>query len=75
MTQLQDSAGTSGLTWRQAQTLILIAEGKTTREIATALGVSFKTAAAHRANLMQRLRVHRSADLVRYAIRNGIVRP
>ncbi len=57
------------------QTLILIAEGKTTREIASLLGISFKTAAAHRATLMQRLSLHNSADVVRYAVRAGVVRP
>jgi len=65
---------TAQLTGRQTQTLILIAEGKTTKEIASALGVSIKTAAAHRARLMQRLGVHRSVDVVRYAIGAGLVR-
>ena len=63
------------LTWRQTQTLILIAGGKTTQEIASALGISFKTAAAHRVRLMQRLGLHKSADVVRYAIRAGVVQP
>jgi len=63
------------LTSRQTQTLILIAGGKTTQEIASALGISFKTAAAHRVRLMQRLGLHKSADVVRYAIRAGVVQP
>lgn len=75
MASPQDAQGKVQLTWRQMQTLILIADGKTTREIASALGISFKTAAAHRANLMQRLGLHNSADVVRYAIRTGVVRP
>lgn len=61
------------LTDRQRQTLVLIAEGKTTKEIALQLGVSFKTAAAHRSNLMNRLRIHDTAHLVRHAIRNGLI--
>jgi len=75
MASPQDAQGKVQLTWRQMQTLILIADGKTTREIASALGISFKTAAAHRANLMQRLGLHNSADVVRYAIRTGVIRP
>jgi DNA-binding NarL/FixJ family response regulator len=61
------------LTARQVQVLILIAEGKTTKEIAEDLGVSFKTAAAHRSNIMHKLNVHDTAHLVRYAIRTGLV--
>jgi len=62
------------LTDRQKQVLILIAEGKSTKEIAAALGISFKTAVCHRNALMQKLDIHDVASLVRYAIRNGIVR-
>jgi DNA-binding CsgD family transcriptional regulator len=61
------------LTPRQRQTLILIAEGRTTKEVAAALGISYKTAAAHRDNIMQKLRVHDTAHLVRYAIRTGLL--
>jgi DNA-binding CsgD family transcriptional regulator len=63
------------LTARQKQVLLLIAEGKTTKEIASQLGVSFKTAAAHRANLMQKLDIHDTAHLVRHAIRSGFLEP
>ncbi len=63
------------LTARQAQVLILIANGKTTKEIAEDLGVSFKTAAAHRSNIMHKLNVHDTAHLVRYAIRSGLIEP
>ncbi len=63
----------STLTMRQRQTLILIADGKTTKEIATSLGVSFKTAAAHRTNLMNKLKIHDTAHLVRHAIRTGLI--
>ncbi|HUB33474.1 MAG TPA: LuxR C-terminal-related transcriptional regulator [Bryobacteraceae bacterium] len=68
-----NQAESSTLTARQRETLILIAEGKTTKEIAVSLGVSFKTAAAHRTNLMNRLRIHDTAHLVRHAIRTGLI--
>lgn len=60
------------LTSRQRQILILIVEGKSTRQIAGILGISFKTAVCHRNALMQKLDIHDTATLVRYAIRNGI---
>jgi DNA-binding NarL/FixJ family response regulator len=55
--------------------LQLVAEGKTTKEIASLLGVSFKTAESHRANIMDKLNVHETAGLVRYAVRHGLVQP
>ena len=64
-----------GLTARQTEVLLLIADGKTTKQIAKELGISFKTAAAHRANLMQKLDIHDTANLVRHAIRTGILEP
>jgi DNA-binding NarL/FixJ family response regulator len=64
-----------GLTSRQTEVLLLIADGKTTKQIAKELGISFKTAAAHRANLMQKLDIHDTANLVRHAIRAGILEP
>ena len=63
------------LTLREREVLQLIAEGKTTKEIAVVLGVSAKTAESYRARLMQRLDIHETAGLVRYAIRHGIVSP
>ncbi len=63
----------SGLTARQRETLQLIAEGKNTKEIAAALGVSVKTVESHRAQLMERLGIHDVPGLVRFAIRAGIV--
>jgi len=51
----------------------LIAEGKNSREAASILGISAKTADTHRANLMRKLQVHSVTQLVRYAIRNHIV--
>jgi DNA-binding NarL/FixJ family response regulator len=61
------------LTPRQRQTLQLIAEGHSTKEIAQELGLSIKTVETHRAQLMERLDVHDVQGLVRYAIRVGLV--
>ena len=58
---------------RRTQILLLIAEGRTTRQIAQGLGISVKTAAAHRSAVMQVLNLHTTAELVRYAVRKGIV--
>lgn len=63
------------LTPRERQVLRLIALGKSTREIAAELNVTFKTAETHRGNIMAKLDLHRTADLVRYAIRRGLVEP
>jgi len=63
------------LTAREQQVLQLIAEGKTTKEIAVILGVSVKTAESHRGTLMSKLDLHSAAELVRYAIRRGLVEP
>ena len=61
------------ITTRQREILQLIAEGKTTREIAERLFISIKTVETHRAQLMQRLDIHDIAGLVRYAIRIGLL--
>jgi DNA-binding NarL/FixJ family response regulator len=63
------------LTAREREVLQLVAEGKTTKEIAVLLGVSVKTADAHRTRLMQKLAIHDIASLTRYAIRQGIIQP
>ena len=63
------------LTPRQREILQLIAEGKTTKEIAKILKIGIKTAETHRAQLMERLDIHDVAGLVRYAIRVGLVEP
>ena len=65
----------SGLTARQREILQLIAEGRSTREIAADLGVSIKTVEAHRTQLMDRLDIHDVPGLVRFAIRVGLVSP
>jgi DNA-binding NarL/FixJ family response regulator len=61
------------LTPRQREVLQLIAEGRTTQEIAERLQVGVKTVETHRAQLMERLDIHDVAGLVRYAIRTGLV--
>src|ERR1700686_867061 len=61
------------LTARQKQILQLLAEGKSSKEVAVALSISVKTAETHRANIMRRLDYHSVADLVRYAVRNEII--
>jgi DNA-binding NarL/FixJ family response regulator len=61
------------LTPRQREVLQLIAEGRTTKEIAQRLDLSVKTVETHRTQLMQRLDIHDVAGLVRYAIRTGLV--
>jgi DNA-binding NarL/FixJ family response regulator len=61
------------LTPRQRETLQLIAEGKTTKEIASRLNLSIKTVETHRAQLMERLDIHDVAGLVKFAIRVGLV--
>ncbi|HET6464167.1 MAG TPA: response regulator transcription factor [Nitrospiria bacterium] len=63
------------LTRRERQVLQLIAEGKTTKEAADVLNVSVKTAESHRMRIMEKLDIHGTAGLVRYAIRRGLVEP
>jgi DNA-binding NarL/FixJ family response regulator len=61
------------LTPREREVIQLVAEGKTTKEVATALSLSVKTAETHRTNLMRKLNLHSVAALTLYAVRNGIV--
>jgi two-component system response regulator NreC len=61
------------LTSRERQVLQLIAEGKSTKDVAALLGVSVKTAESHRSRLMQKLDIHETATLVRYAVKHGLV--
>ena len=61
------------LTPRQREIVQLLAEGKSTKEVAVALGVSVKTAETHRANIMRKLDCHSVSEVVRYAIRNNII--
>lgn len=61
------------LTDRERQVLQLVAEGNTTKEIALVMGVAAKTAETHRVKVMDKLDIHSTAGLVRYAIRRGLV--
>jgi DNA-binding NarL/FixJ family response regulator len=61
------------LTERQRQVLRLIAEGRASKEIAAALGISVKTVEFHKSALFQKLRIRTTAELTRYAIERGIV--
>lgn len=65
----------SQLTPREKQVLTLVGEGKSTKQIAEALHISVKTAEFHRGRLMKKLNVHDTANLVRYAIREGWIAP
>jgi DNA-binding NarL/FixJ family response regulator len=61
------------LTPREREIVQLLAEGKSSKEVASALGLSVKTADTHRANIMRKLNLHSVSQLVMYAIRNDIV--
>ncbi len=61
------------LTSREREVIQLLAEGRTSKEVAVTLNLSVKTAETHRTNLMRKLDLHSVADLTRYAVRNGIV--
>ena len=61
------------LTGRQREIVQLLAEGKTSKEVAVALNISVKTAETHRANIMRRLELHSVSELVRYAVKNQII--
>ena len=63
------------LTDRERQVLQLIAEGHTTKKTASLLDLSVKTAESHRTRIMQKLDIHDTAGLVRYAIRRGLIKP
>jgi DNA-binding NarL/FixJ family response regulator len=63
----------SGLTVRELEVLHLIVAGKSNKEIAAELDLSANTVAVHRANIMDALGIHKTADLVVYAIRSGLV--
>ncbi len=61
------------LTARELQVLQLVAEGKSTKEAAAILNITFKTADSHRTRIMDKLNIHETASLVRYAIRRGLI--
>jgi DNA-binding NarL/FixJ family response regulator len=61
------------LTAREREVLQLVAEGKSTKEVAQLLGISFKTAESHRTRIMKKTDIHETAGLVRYAVRRGLI--
>jgi len=61
------------LTSREREIVQLLAEGSSSKQVATTLGISTKTAETHRANIMRKLEIHSVSDLVRYAVRNQII--
>jgi len=65
----------NSLTSRELEVIHLLAEGKSNKEVATSLGISTKTAEAHRINIMRKLNLHSIAEVVRYAIRNHLLAP
>jgi len=67
--------GADGLTAREIEVLTLVAEGRTSREIAEALVISVKTVERHRENIMHKLDLHSRMELVKYAIKRGLIQP
>ncbi len=72
---LKEETQFNDITPREREVLALLAEGASTEEIAAALVISPKTVERHRENIMRKLNLHSRAELVRYAIRKGIIRP
>jgi len=70
-----DRGGWMSLSRREREVLRMVAEGMSNKEIAGALGLSVRTVDSHRANLMEKLGIHNVSELVRYAIREGILNP
>ena len=62
------------LTAREKEVLQLLAEGKTNKEVATILDVTLYTVESHRTNMMQKLNLHNTAEIVLYAVRKNLVR-
>lgn len=71
----KDDVAEDPLSSRERQVLQLVAEGKTTKEVAQLLNIGFKTAETHRNHIMAKLDIHDVAGLVRYAIRRGLLHP
>jgi DNA-binding NarL/FixJ family response regulator len=70
-----ESDGYDRLTPREREIFLLIARGKANKEIAEILGLSVNTVSVHRNNLMSTLDIHRTAELILYAVRKGLVTP
>ena len=65
----------SSLSAREREIVQLLAEGKSSKEVASVLGISIKTAETHRANIMRKLEMHSVSELVRYAVKNCMIEP
>lgn len=74
VTELPETIG-DRLTSREREIVQLLSEGKSSKEVASALSISVKTAETHRANIMRKLEIHSVSELVRYAVRNQIIEP
>lgn len=75
LTPLDTKVGSEIMTTRETEIVQLLAEGKRNRQVAQILGVSSRTVENHRARIMQKLHLDSMVDLVRYAIRNGLIEP
>jgi DNA-binding NarL/FixJ family response regulator len=73
LNELRRAIPPRGLTPREREVVRLVAEGKSSREVARVLNISIKTVETHRTNVMRKLNIHSSSDLVRYAIDNDLV--
>lgn len=71
--QSDDKAAFDGLTERERQVLKLIADGKGNQDVADELVISVKTVERHRANILAKLGLHSRTELVKYAIRKGLI--
>jgi DNA-binding NarL/FixJ family response regulator len=69
------STNSARLTPRERDVVVLVAEGLGNKQVAATLGISAKTVESHRRNIMHKLGLRSTADLVRYALRNGLIRP
>lgn len=72
---VEESVTPQHLTTREREIVQLVAEGKSSKEIANSLGISVKTAETHRSNVMRKLNFHSVSDIVRYAVRNKLIEP
>lgn len=73
--QADDEPSVETLTPRERETLRLLASGKTSKEIASALGISLKTVETHRTHVLQKLHLHSATEATRYAIRHHLIEP
>ncbi len=71
--EAEDALGWGDLTAREREVVQLVAEGRSSREVAAELHISVKTVESHRTNVMRKLRIRSVSQLVRYAVRNGLV--